>query len=197
MDDDLIASPDRIFQLQGSQSDYGIQDFHQPQSGDVDHYSIPIGRYQKFLGTNKYLTFVMDDDQSDPMNGQSYEIFTNVSLTRDYEGDHRVIFDPNTGKEVGITLAEGMSAIGLTRYEAGLDPSTRRPENIWSTSPEGPSPLTSRTGTIFTSPATPPSLTTQRPYRTRRMQTSIRSSTKSTPALSRASSCRWTPTAAA
>ena len=35
-----------------------------------------------------------------------------------------MIFDPNTGKEVGITLAEGMSAIGLTRYEARLDPAT-------------------------------------------------------------------------
>ncbi len=90
------------------------------------HLSIPIGQYKQFLGKNNYLTFVMDNDQPTPTTGESSgsASFTNVSLTRDYEGDHRVIFNPNTGKEVGITLAEGMSAIGLTRYEARLDPFT-------------------------------------------------------------------------
>ena len=40
-------------------------------------------------------------------------------------GDRRATFD-GAGKEVGITLFDSLAAIGLTRYEARLDPATGR-----------------------------------------------------------------------
>ena len=60
-DEDTDASEDRIFQLGGSQADWGIGDFSYTGNGQFQSFSIPVG--QSFTGNN--LGFVIANDKDE------------------------------------------------------------------------------------------------------------------------------------
>ncbi|MHB1158551.1 MAG: hypothetical protein ACYC26_17135 [Phycisphaerales bacterium] len=57
-----------VFQLFGSQPDFGIQTYHDYAGNQWTHYTIPIGTF--YTGTFDYLTFANDADA-----GQAADIF--------------------------------------------------------------------------------------------------------------------------
>ncbi len=76
LDNDLTPSPDRVFQLYGTQG-YGLDAFKN-YSGSAPgwkHYAIPVGRF--FQGPAAYLTFVMDNDVN---NSSADAFFKNVRV---------------------------------------------------------------------------------------------------------------------
>lgn len=72
---------DRIFKLYGTQQ-FGITDFNDYTGTDWKHYIIPIGHF--YTGQMKWLTFILDDDQS-PINANSS--FANLRI---YESAQQV-----------------------------------------------------------------------------------------------------------
>ena len=75
-DDNYLNSEDQLFQLFGSQSNFGNQVFNDYQTSDGwKTYSINVGNY--FTGDIDRITFVNDDDTTNPTNISQ---FRNISL---------------------------------------------------------------------------------------------------------------------
>ncbi len=77
-DDDLHPDKDRTFQLYGTQTWWGVQDYHTYTPSGKVHYEIPVGHY--YTGDFKYLVFV--NDQDNPTAGiLNNSRFSNVEIT--------------------------------------------------------------------------------------------------------------------
>ena len=79
-DNDDIISPDKTFQLAGSQS-WGLQNYRNYTTGSGQQtYTIPVG--QSYTGSFRYLTFLNDDDiPNDPLATDS---FSNIQLFENF-----------------------------------------------------------------------------------------------------------------
>ncbi|MCP4304413.1 MAG: hypothetical protein GY788_05950 [bacterium] len=72
-DTDDGMSPDRTFQLFGSQT-WGIQDYATYVAPGVVHYEIPVGLF--YTGGFDYLVFLTDDDS----NASAESVFSNITI---------------------------------------------------------------------------------------------------------------------
>jgi hypothetical protein len=68
----------RVFQLAGSQRNFGIQDFRTYTGSGVETFSIPIGQF--FTGTFTYILFINDDDAAGEANSVFGLEFTESGL---------------------------------------------------------------------------------------------------------------------
>lgn len=113
VDDDNVISPDRTFNLYGTQN-WGITSSRYTGSGDEQTFVLPIG--QHMTGRINYLVFVNDDDVPSPRSESQ------ISSIRVYENVTSPDVDFNTTGPVPYTAnQDGEGSVTITEAGFGLE----------------------------------------------------------------------------
>ena len=96
-DNDGRVSPDKLFQVWGSQN-YGIQQTSYSGSG-TETFVIPVGQF--FTGTGFNLTFVSDDDAG----GSAGSVFSNLKLYEQQDSGNMSLADDTYNRELNFFTA--------------------------------------------------------------------------------------------
>ena len=131
LDDDLVISPDRVFQLYGTQT-WGIGDFknYSATAPGWKSYEIPVGNF--FTGTVNYITFINDHDSSNP---NALGVFKNVKVFENPPStlpENSALASQFTGSQgIRPLLADDLASIWRPDPASDIDGATRAYDHFY------------------------------------------------------------------